>query len=219
VLFKLSLNQRAATSLIARSNLFSWLEIQVQQKGSAISDDSIIETWFRIIENLLVSMDTDRIEARTGGVWRGHCIRCLEGLLRLLRIDTPERSAAVSINCLASTSRIILRIAEQPYLTLSLTRALRACVDTLQHVEKTFSLENSTDTVERLWAELQVRIWWVMMRMKISDRSLDGHFDILTARVVALDRFAHSKLDVEISRATEWARTQTLLMYSSDSRF
>jgi hypothetical protein len=55
--------------------------------------------------------------------------------------------------------------------------------------------------------------------VKSSDRSLDGHFDALTARVVALDRFAHSKLDVEISRATEWARTQTLIMYSSDSPF
>jgi hypothetical protein len=164
-------------------------------------------------------MDIDRVEARTGAAWRGHCIRCLEGLLQLLRIDTLERSAAVSIDCVASTSRILLRIAELPYPTVSLTRGLQACIDTLRHVEKTFSLGNSTDAVERIWAELQVRVWWIVMRVKSSDRSLDGHFDTLTARVVALDRFAHGKLDVEISRATEWARTQTLIMYSSDSRF
>jgi hypothetical protein len=102
---------------------------------------------------------------------------------------------------------------------MSLARALQACVDTLRHVEKSIPIGKSTDTVEHTWAELQVRLWLVMMAVEDGDTSLEGLFDTLTARVVALDRLPRDPLDIEISHAAEWARAQTLHMYSSDPSF
>ena len=173
--------------------------------------------WFRIVENLLITMNYERVEGRrNGGTWRGHCIRCLEGLLHLMCTDTLERSAMVSVNCLASASRILFRIADRSSPAESLARGLQACMDALRHVEKRLVI-GSSEILTRTWAETQIRLWQVMMKGKGKDGDIAWCFDILTARVVALNGFPFKTFEVEMAHAIEWARRQTLLMYNSGS--
>lgn len=207
---KLSKNTRAATSLIERNGLFSWLEIQIQQAESALSDDIVIDTWLQVIENLLLSMDLNRVESRMHGSWRRHCIRCLEGLLQLLRTSTINRPAAIYLQCLATASRILLRMTGLHTPSFLLTRGVEACLQALQYIERSASAGGFDAPAERTWACVQTRLWLVIMRADGDEGGLERLFDNLTSRVVAIRAFVRDNLDTDTAEVVEWATQQTL---------
>lgn len=77
VLANLTCNVQATTSLILKSSLLSWIEMQVQLPQS--TEDSL--AWLKILENILVTANTSKLERATNGQWRDTLCRCLSLIL------------------------------------------------------------------------------------------------------------------------------------------
>ncbi|CCM00519.1 uncharacterized protein FIBRA_02553 [Fibroporia radiculosa] len=67
---------RATTSLILKSSLLSWIELQLR----GIRDGESL-AWARILENILVVADFVKLETSTSGEWRSILARCLMSVL------------------------------------------------------------------------------------------------------------------------------------------
>ena len=68
-------NLQAVMSLILKSALLSWIEMQL-----LLGRKERVE-WFKILENILVFVDSKKLEGALGSEWRATICRCL---LRLL---------------------------------------------------------------------------------------------------------------------------------------
>ncbi|KAF8185167.1 ribosome 60S biogenesis N-terminal-domain-containing protein [Pholiota molesta] len=77
VLAHLTCNAQATTSLILKSALLPWIEMQLSQPTSKSEG---VE-WIKILENILVIVDSKKVEASTNGEWRAVICRCLMSLL------------------------------------------------------------------------------------------------------------------------------------------
>ncbi|KAJ6584939.1 ribosome 60S biogenesis N-terminal-domain-containing protein [Mycena capillaripes] len=92
VLANLTRNAQATTSLILKSSLLHWIEMQL-----LVSTTEAV-AWIKILENILLIVDTRKMEASTGGEWRSVICRCLslilQGLARSLKPDAIFASAA-----------------------------------------------------------------------------------------------------------------------------
>jgi nucleolar pre-ribosomal-associated protein 1 len=75
VLANLTCNAQATNSLILKSALLSWVEVQLLHSTSG----SV--AWIRILENILIVVNSNKIEVSTNGEWRFAIGRCLEYLL------------------------------------------------------------------------------------------------------------------------------------------
>ncbi|KZT67038.1 hypothetical protein DAEQUDRAFT_694819 [Daedalea quercina L-15889] len=110
VLANITCNGRATTSLVLKSALLSWIEMQVR---SMAQDEGL--AWVKILANILSIVDPAKIEAVTSGEWRLVLSRCLHTILTspsctisvfpyatdvLLRIALLPGLHAVHINCL-----------------------------------------------------------------------------------------------------------------------
>lgn len=91
VLANLTCNSQATTSLVLRSALLTWIEMQItvsREEGVA---------WVKILENILTVTDPCKLEASTNGDWRSAISRCLLLLLgpsklrELLGNSAPSR--------------------------------------------------------------------------------------------------------------------------------
>ena len=83
VLANLTCIAQATNSLVLKSALLSWIEVQLLHSTTG----SV--AWIRILENILIVVDSNKIEASTNGEWRSAIGRCLEYLL-------DERSCCMS---------------------------------------------------------------------------------------------------------------------------
>ncbi|KAJ4475724.1 hypothetical protein J3R30DRAFT_3706325 [Lentinula aciculospora] len=76
VLANLTSIPEAVMSLLLKSNLLAWIEMQLitpqEEEGLA---------WLKILENILVVSHPDKMEVATGGEWRACLVRCLLLLL------------------------------------------------------------------------------------------------------------------------------------------
>jgi nucleolar pre-ribosomal-associated protein 1 len=63
-------------SLVLRSGLLSWIEMQV---SNANGEDGI--AWVKILRNIIVVVDAAKVETSTNGQWRAVLCRCLTLLL------------------------------------------------------------------------------------------------------------------------------------------
>lgn len=83
VLANLTCNAQATTSLILKSGLLAWIEIQLLH-GVSVHERGV--EWLKILENILVIVNPGKIEMATNGDWRKIICRCLclllEGRLR-----------------------------------------------------------------------------------------------------------------------------------------
>ena len=77
VLANLTCNPQATTSLILRSGLLSWIEIQLIMTRQVT--DGI--AWVKILDNIMTVVDPNKIEGSTSGEWRSVICRCLSMLL------------------------------------------------------------------------------------------------------------------------------------------
>jgi nucleolar pre-ribosomal-associated protein 1 len=75
VLANLTCNAQATNSLILKSALLSWIEVQLLHSTTG----SV--AWIRILENILFVVNSNKIDASTNGEWRSAIGRCLEYLL------------------------------------------------------------------------------------------------------------------------------------------
>jgi len=81
VLANLTCNAQATTSLILKSSLLSWIEMQVQLPQN--TEDSL--AWLKILENIIVTANTSKLERATNGQWRDTLCRCLSLVLQKCR--------------------------------------------------------------------------------------------------------------------------------------
>jgi nucleolar pre-ribosomal-associated protein 1 len=77
VLLSLSRSQQAATSLILRSGLLGWIEIQVPE--STAEEDHI---WCQILDNILLVTQMEKLDAATSKQWRLALSRIICTILR-----------------------------------------------------------------------------------------------------------------------------------------
>lgn len=81
VLASITANSQAATSLVLRSSLLSWIEIQLIS-GSSNTTEVEAPTWLRVMDNILRVVDGEKVETATRGVWRDMIGRCLLVLVK-----------------------------------------------------------------------------------------------------------------------------------------
>lgn len=77
VLANLTCNTQATTSLVLKSGLFSWIEIQLITTCQVT--DGV--TWVKILDNIMSVVDPHKIEVSTNGEWRSVICRCLSMVL------------------------------------------------------------------------------------------------------------------------------------------
>ncbi|KAF8548696.1 hypothetical protein OG21DRAFT_1489159 [Imleria badia] len=77
ILANLTCNPQACTSLVLKSSLLSWIEMQV---GDNPGKEAM--AWLRILENVLVVADTFKLRRATGDQWCLTLCRCVSSLLR-----------------------------------------------------------------------------------------------------------------------------------------
>ena len=77
ILANLTCNPQACTSLVLKSSLLSWIEMQMRDN---LGKESM--AWLRILENVLVVTDTSKLSRATGDQWCSTICRCLCSLLR-----------------------------------------------------------------------------------------------------------------------------------------
>lgn len=77
VLLSLSRSQQAMTSLILRSGLLGWIEIQVPE--STAEEDYI---WCQILENILLVTQVEKLDTATSKQWRPALNRIICMILR-----------------------------------------------------------------------------------------------------------------------------------------
>ena len=96
ILANLTCNPQACTSLVLKSSLLSWIEMQV---GDSPGKESM--AWLRILENVLVVADTSKLSRATGDQWCSTVCRCLSSLLRnkgtIYPYIAPRKSLTVTL--------------------------------------------------------------------------------------------------------------------------
>ncbi|KAL0578525.1 hypothetical protein V5O48_003468 [Marasmius crinis-equi] len=149
VLANLTCIPQATTSLLLKSSLLSWIEIQLLDSGSSSSAKLRQEqeqqkhdhiAWIKILENLLVSANQGKMESITEGEWRTSIGRCLSRVLAWVSQNTeigPEQTLAM----LHLVARVMLRLTaqypEKEEIFIVVGQLLDQCVAILRNIEKT----------------------------------------------------------------------------------
>lgn len=76
VLANVTCNARATTSLILRHALLPWIEMQLE----TLSSEEAV-AWVRIVENIIVVVNPNKMEAAMRSEWRIVLSRCLRTIL------------------------------------------------------------------------------------------------------------------------------------------
>ncbi|KAG1732030.1 uncharacterized protein EDB91DRAFT_1058414 [Suillus paluster] len=132
VLANLTCNVQATTSLVLKSSLLSWIEMQVQLPQS--TEDTL--AWLKILENVLVTANTAKLQRATNGQWRDALCRCL--LLVLQNCSAP------SLAILQQAARVTLRSSLVPQTSIfHLSRVLMAAISILEQLESCIDFSES----------------------------------------------------------------------------
>ncbi|KAG0699762.1 hypothetical protein DFH29DRAFT_990668 [Suillus ampliporus] len=124
VLANLTCNVPATTSLVLKSSLLSWIEMQVQLPQN--TEDSL--AWLKILENILVTANTVKLQRATNGQWRDALSRCLSLVL--------QNCSAPSLAILQQAACVTLRSSLAPQTsTFHLSRVLMAAMNILEQLE------------------------------------------------------------------------------------
>jgi nucleolar pre-ribosomal-associated protein 1 len=76
VLANITCNSQAVTSLVLKSGLLQWIEMQLL---NASGEEGV--AWVRILQNIIMVVDHVKLESSTNGDWRAVFCRCLSLLL------------------------------------------------------------------------------------------------------------------------------------------
>ncbi|KAF9040788.1 ribosome 60S biogenesis N-terminal-domain-containing protein [Panaeolus papilionaceus] len=135
-LANLTCNVYSATSLILKTGLLSWIEMQLQTSATSVTNEAV--EWIKILENILVIVDPYKLESATSGEWRSIICRSLA------RLVDEAKCASASRNFLHAVP-VVLRLAslsapqtgrQQPE---ELPALLKLATDQLQKLESSVS--------------------------------------------------------------------------------
>ncbi|KAF9224544.1 hypothetical protein BS17DRAFT_780022 [Gyrodon lividus] len=214
ILANLTCNSQACTSLVLKSSLLSWIEMQL---GDNIDTESI--AWLRILENVVLLADTSKLERATGDEWCAVICRCLSSLLQTKNKD---------ISILNQSAVIILRLSLIPRIPDRPLRAvLEHAVEYLRHLESPINLRSrltpkqDTPTLAnpphraqglhemlaisdplRAWGGIVEALWRVSMSLEHGTRV----WDALTRRLL-IWRAVSGENEYQ---AGEWARKEVV---------
>ncbi|KIK54460.1 hypothetical protein GYMLUDRAFT_1022449 [Collybiopsis luxurians FD-317 M1] len=124
VLANLTCVPQAVMSLLLKSSLLTWIEMQLLMPHE---DEGL--AWLKVLENLIVVTDNAKMELSTGGEWRASIVRCL-----ILLIDGCRSLRTFPVFNLLSG--IVLRLALLPGRALvQMPTLLSRCVDMIKERE------------------------------------------------------------------------------------
>ena len=214
-MIKITSNRYAANSLLLRSGLLSWIEIQVH--GTVTEQEAL--QWCRVLDNVLTVSDVNKMESVTEGQWRKTAIRILERILgitgKLLEFiiifttDPVQDSPSVlrdSVNVISRLQAISGGDPDLPRLVdlalksvIALEKGLRIHLD----LESELRSEHATgDASLVLWGKVITTLWRVEMGFDIKPLAWDG----LTVRLLVWRCIAGEKNAAE----GEWCRQEVL---------
>ncbi|KAK0455710.1 ribosome 60S biogenesis N-terminal-domain-containing protein [Desarmillaria tabescens] len=214
VLANLTCIPQATTSLVLKSGLHCWIEMQLL---NLVEDESI--AWLKIIENIICCSDAKKLETATSGQWRWIIGRCMSLLL--------NDSSSVKLSVLSLVARVLLRLALLPGpLIPSSTSLLNRTVYCLEETEKQIEwkplgmsrsaptplsslhtklhlFDNVSDDPVREWGQAVESLWRVSMTF--SDK--EPAWDLLSSRLLIW----RAQLDaVNNTGVAEWARAEVI---------
>ncbi|KAH0839437.1 ribosome 60S biogenesis N-terminal-domain-containing protein [Lanmaoa asiatica] len=224
ILANLTCNPQACASLVLKSSLLSWIEMQI---GDSPGKESI--AWLRILENVLVVADISKLSRAMGDQWRSIMCRCLSSLLR-----NKDREMAI----LRQGATLALRLSLVPGVPYhALHGVLSRAAAYLQHLEYSIHLCRLRQPVERnlhalpspphhaqglhnlpamddeplqTWGEIVEMLWRVAMSLDDDDDDDGTHvhgWAMLTRRLVVW----RALVGEEASPVGEWARKEVVL--------
>ncbi|KAF8905722.1 ribosome 60S biogenesis N-terminal-domain-containing protein [Gymnopilus junonius] len=226
VLANLTCNAQATTSLILKSALLQWIEMQLLYSTTKAEG---VE-WIKILENILVIVDASKLEVATNGDWRYIICRCLACLL-------DQKSCATASDNFFHAVPVILRLASLPGPALRDLPSLLDLAVTI-NAHQTAAAHRSTATAplsypsstlsdvitsqplgqEQLFIALLEMLW--KASMLIQNRS--DAWEKLTARMLlwnsvrfTADLGADADVDVNVA---EWARKEVIFNVRSQGR-
>ncbi|KAI5885092.1 uncharacterized protein SCHCODRAFT_02753782 [Schizophyllum commune H4-8] len=210
VLANLTCVPQAVTSLIIKSGLLSWIEMQTRD---ARDEEAVV--WVRILENCMTLADTGRVETATHGEWRSTICRSLTSIAE----DTHVAQKPLPWLCRATLRLSCLqgRSAE------GLSRLIQSTLRGLQRLETRLDLASERDAVivdlpapphraaslheaspmedKATWGRAVKDLWRAAMQAS------DGHnWGPLTTRLVLWRGLSPAESGVE----GEWVRKETL---------
>ncbi|TFK65850.1 hypothetical protein BDN72DRAFT_178326, partial [Pluteus cervinus] len=219
VLANLTCNQHATTSLVLKSALLSWIEIQILR----LQPNETLE-WLKIIENIVVIVDATKIETATAGEWRAIICRCIASLLTdIIEAHIPR--------ILPLAASLLLRIGDLPSEGTSyLTEPLLGAVKSLKRMEVNLPVPSGKDSVSvieshrphspyrslnvhepyptippiQTWGIAVEMLWQVAMVLN----SRTAAWDALTARMLILKSIAG--LNSNTNTPAEWVRREVV---------
>ncbi|KAJ7590818.1 ribosome 60S biogenesis N-terminal-domain-containing protein [Mycena floridula] len=218
VLANLSCIRQATTSLVLKSALLSWLEMQFL---TPMHHELV--AWLKIIENIISVLDPAKMEVSTNGEWRALISRCL---LSLLQNWVPAAPDASSVLVLAA--RVVCRLSALPgapssALPALLDQAVHCLIqaESIQKVDSSSGIESRSkgaklpphnahglheiqDSNEPLvnWGETVESLWQVAMKSEHKSSA----WDTLTNRMLIWRGFVGE----EETPLGEWVRKEVL---------
>ncbi|KAF9460940.1 ribosome 60S biogenesis N-terminal-domain-containing protein [Collybia nuda] len=217
ILANLTCNAQATTSLILKSGLLTWIEMQL-----IISRERETVEWIKILDNIMTIGNSEKFESATNGDWRDVIGRCLDMLLN------PDRTAnASSIFPFAASALLRLVLLKGPCIA-DLSRLLDHGLAHLKQMELTLvippsgtRLYTSKKTIPtapyrahdihelysdedrlRTWGNVVEALWRVAM--SLDDK--DPVWGALTSRLLVW----RAIVGAEGSSLGEWARKQVV---------
>ncbi|KAG6873594.1 hypothetical protein C0995_013967 [Termitomyces sp. Mi166 len=216
VLANLTCNVQATTSLLLKSGLLSWIEIQL-----ITSKDTNGVEWAKILNNIMTVVDAQKIEASTNGEWRAAICRCL-----LTLVDDPK-SSNTSV-AFPLVIQAVLRLSLLPGSQVAnLPLLIQKLVECLKDLEASATvppasiyshplrfdphphhLHCSHDIHERIscvplqaWGNSVEALWRILMTLKDASES----WGILTSRMLVWRAMTGTAYGV-----AEWTRAQVI---------
>lgn len=222
-LIKITSNRYGVNSLLLRSGLLPWIEIQVH---GAVTEQEASQ-WCRVLNNVLTVSDAAKVESVTEGQWRKAIMRIIERFLGMngelmsfmseLSIgDFPLTSAKVSPFVLCESADLISRLEAVSPGDSDLLRVVGLALKSLDVLESNLRVRDDSDDPRPnlrseespegdpliLWGKVVVTLWQVVMGFSTKPTS----WDRLTTRLVIWRCIAG---ETEVLEG-EWARKEAV---------
>ncbi|KAK0490295.1 ribosome 60S biogenesis N-terminal-domain-containing protein [Armillaria novae-zelandiae] len=213
VLANLTCIPQATTSLVLKSGLHCWIEMQLL---NLVEDESI--AWLKIIENIICCSDTKKLETATNGQWRWIIGRCVSLLL--------NSSSSVKLSVLSLTARVLLRLALLPGSLIPTSASLlKRAVQCLEEMERQIEwkplesrraptplsslhtkfhlFNNASEDPVREWGLTVESLWRVSMTFSNKEPA----WDLLSSRLLIWRALMDAADD---NCVAEWARAEVI---------
>ena len=214
-MIKITSNRYAVNSLLLRSGLLSWIEIQVH--GDVTEQEAL--QWCRVLDNVLTVSDVSKMESVTEGQWRKTAMRIVERILgitgRLLEsisiftTDPAQDSPSVLRDSVNVISRLQAISGGDPDLPRVVDLALKSVIALEKELRIRFDLEPGLRSKHTaggasliLWGKVIVTLWRVVMGFDIKSLA----WDELTLRLLVWRCIAGERNAAE----GEWCRQEVL---------